>query len=356
MHSFLLIILSVVIAETSLASDIYFSTKIKENHFVTMTDDLAFLKSFSFDQKADEKTLKVMGVKDLNSDALDEWLRQRVQYVIENMSSQELTQSLKLLNLNYQYSKPTQIPINELPTAKPSGKGITVMSNFGAGIYLYGKKEKILFSLDKSFHELGRKSIAITSPRVGIIKIGPGHFLDRLGWNKENPKSKANTLKRLTTFFHEARHSDGNGTHVIFGHAVCPDDHDLKGYNACDRNLNGPYTVGAQMIRETLKNCDDCTVKEKERMKLSYLDSESRVIKKTKVVDISQNKLLGNLKFDLDLKVAKIHSGLYAKSKVDQLYIEIKELKEKINKLMDKTGSFKEIPSLFLDASPEGQR
>ena len=126
------------------------------------------------------------------------------------------------------------------------------------------------------FRGVGR--VPITSPRTGIIQIGDGLFHDGF-FREELPKdSVVRKVFRIQTFFHEARHSDGTGKSIGFLHALCPPGHAYAGVNACDRNSNGPYTVGALMIEQLEKACPNCSTLEKETLQMLKLDGRSRII------------------------------------------------------------------------------
>jgi hypothetical protein len=149
------------------------------------------------------------------------------------------------------------------------------MSNLGAGLYLMAKQRQILLAMRRS----DGKIIPVTSPRVGLVQIGEGLFFKKFQVNPEVPGAPANSVSRLSTIFHEARHSDGHGESLSFGHAYCPSGHAYEGYPACDRNLNGPYTIGAQMLKTLTQGCGDCSIKEKTILKAIEADSRSRVLK-----------------------------------------------------------------------------
>ena len=160
---------------------------------------------------------------------------------------------------------------------------MVVMSNVGAGIYLDGKIKKSLMSVNIP----GVGDLKINSPRTGIFKVGEGMFKPLLndpnsfddGSSISLSNSFANSVWRLGIFFHEARHSDGNGISLTFPHAVCPPGTVYAGFNACDRNLNGPYTIGATFLKKSVDNCSKCSSREKEALRNVYADSLSRVLK-----------------------------------------------------------------------------
>ena len=202
------------------------------------------------------------------------WLRERSKMVVPETF--EISQStIEVLDTNYQF------PSSEIPEFKvgksvtPGGTVKTVMSNIGAGLYLASKQSGALLGINIP----GIGKIAATSPRIGLFKIGEGQFMPLLRKSGGTDfESYANSLSRLAVFFHEARHSDGNGKSLGFLHAICPEDHNFAGYNACDENLNGPYTLGAAFLKSVVNDCTQCTDPEKEALRNVYMDSFARII------------------------------------------------------------------------------
>jgi hypothetical protein len=129
----------------------------------------------------------------------------------------------------------------------------------------------------------GSKIVPIDSPRVGIIQVGEGLFLERFRIQPKQIEAPANSIARLGSLFHEARHSDGNGASLGFGHAVCPAGHPYGGQNSCDRNRNGPYSVASAILKILLRECRDCSVEEKESLRVRILDYSSRIILSTEI-------------------------------------------------------------------------
>ncbi|MBT3585176.1 MAG: hypothetical protein HN509_09725 [Halobacteriovoraceae bacterium] len=354
--------LTLALATQVLAADhsvaIKFSKKIKKSQRKTMERDLSLLEGLSFKKEASAETLKVFGIDSLDAETLASWLEARVQYVIRDQKVEDMKLDAKPFN-GFENSGVT--PIIERGTPRPATpdgkKGVTVMSNIGAALYYAGKSTGNLFELTIPKKGFGNYKVKLSSPRSGVIQIGPGHFLERLLINKTNPKSDANGFGRLSTFFHEARHSDGSGKHLGFFHAVCPAGHDFEGLNACDRNLNGPYKVGALAMKEFLKNCDSCTVEEKEAMKLHYLEAEGRVITETK--EVKRNFDDGSLEL-LELKMeVQTTQMLLIFAKGEELAKHKRRLKEIENRMLEMAeaaGSVSITPSVFWDAAPEGQR
>lgn len=287
------------------ASDILLSKSIKSDLRTKIEKDLNLIDSFKFKSKASTETLRVMGLTTLNAQTASEWLNKRVNYVVSE-------NALSLFNLvvkriifvdrkdvdfpnseiiPYSMQNFIQKNLAEQNSGLNAEGSFTVMSNIGSALYLGGKKERQVYGMKVSRGLLrSAEKVAVTSPRAGIIQIGEGLFAPELTVNKDDQDALANSIFRLGTFFHEARHSDGNGESLGFTHTNCPVGHDYAGQAACDENLNGPYTVGTVMMAEMAKACEDnCSEKDKESLKLLIIDSASRILKTTHKGEISKD-------------------------------------------------------------------
>lgn len=291
-------IFATLLATTGLAqaNDIYLSEKIKTPMRSKIQRDLNVLENLKF-QDALPRTLEVMGVSTLNAATASNWLNERVNYVIE----EDALTVMKLLfkktiyveqkNVTFPNANVTPYsldPKNETQDLSAMNSKqdevLTVMSNLGAALYLGGKSQNTLYGMKVSRGILKSQiKVTVDSPRAGIIQVGEGLFHNQLTINPGNENALANSLNRLATFFHEARHSDGNGASLSYAHSKCPAGHELAGEYACDESLNGPYAVGALMTVEMIRSCEDnCTEREKEILKLIALDSAGRIMFTTK--------------------------------------------------------------------------
>jgi len=235
--------------------------------------------------------LDVMELKNASPSTLSSWLSARVRYVMAEDFQPSLLNVRPLFFKKVHYPA-TPLPEIELPEGFEFGQTLSreewseeetapdeagpqiIMSNLGSALYLGGKSSNI--SLGLKVRGVGK--VAITSPRVGVIQIGSGLFSDKLFDASISKESPIRRTFRLETFFHEARHSDGNGKSLGFVHALCPAGHDYANSNACDRSTNGPYTVGAVIAEHLAVNCSHCSDQEREVMRLIALDSRSRII------------------------------------------------------------------------------
>ncbi len=290
-------------------AEIILSSKIKKDLKNKINRDLTIIKEFKFKKVVHPEALSVLGLKELNANTASTWLNQRVNYVIEENALSVFKLLFKRviyvaedgvtfpnagilpysMGTNYvERFDSEQLPNENGDTgATDEGQeaktGFTVMSNIGAALYLSGKQENQVYGLKVSRGFLRpSKKVEIISPRSGVIQIGEGLFAPELTINRENENALANTIFRMGTFFHEARHSDGNAESLGFTHATCPETHDYAGAAACDENLNGPYTVGKVMLDEMTNACGDkCSEADKEILNLMIIDNASRILKTT---------------------------------------------------------------------------
>ncbi len=335
------------------AEQITMSKKIDKEQRNTLRRDLENLKNFNFGQSGEVETLQIMGIDDVNSTTLLDWLTERVSVVIEDTDIPNLKIKSESFNRYPRNNDPIIEKARPAPRTGSGSKGVTVMSNIGTGLYYAGKTTSKLFTLKVRTGFLSSKSFEIKSPRTGVIQIGEGLFMKKYLMNKENEAALANSLGRMAIFFHEARHSDGHGETLGFFHAVCPNDHDFAGVYACDRNTNGPYTIGAQVIKEFIKNCDDCSVSEKEQMRLRYLDSLNRVLSTTTKVIDNDDTEVKILKMRLDTKISLYDIEVLIGGATLKTYKEILQLEKELIQAAIKADAVELIPSKFWNAAPE---
>jgi hypothetical protein len=264
---------------------------VKAEQAATLRQDLEYLGKVQYqDNQIDRDTAELMGIRSrLTGATLGAWLDARVSTILSE--DLKLEESLLASRVKPVYPEPNVFPPRETPPAPkpgpqaPSGgkpgepaddsKPKIVMSNLGAGLYMMGKQRSMLLALKRT----DGKIIPVVSPRVGLIQIGEGLFFKKFQVNQEQVQAPANSISRLSTLFHEARHSDGHGVTLAFGHAFCPEGHAYAGYPACDKNLNGPYTIGAQVLKSLAQGCGDCSVREKTILTALEADSRSRILK-----------------------------------------------------------------------------
>ncbi len=121
--------------------------------------------------------------------------------------------------------------------------------------------------------------IEVRGPRVGIIQIGEALFSSSYDSGSKGQDAAVNSLRRISTYFHEARHSDGNGTHAGFPHAKCTEGTYANEY-ACEQYLNGPYMLQSTLLDSFYNSCSssDCDSTDKETLRLLTADKKSRLV------------------------------------------------------------------------------
>lgn len=72
--------------------------------------------------------------------------------------------------------------------------------------------------------------------------------------------------------------------------------YDYQNLPICDLNLNGPYSIAALVMHELSKSCDECSLNQKEQIRLEILEDLTRVVKKVKVADDASLKCGTKLK------------------------------------------------------------
>lgn len=256
-----------------------FSSDLPAQQKQTVLADLNALNHIHYSD-ARKTGAKLFGVP-LTTENLKKWLADRSHYVVgENF---DYLSKIRVITPGAVYPKADLLPYREVaPPPSPEGSGgrvVTVMSNTGTQIYVRGKRTKNLLAVDIP----GIGAVTVTSPRTGIFKIGAGLFVPVLqnGQSEDTDFiSMGNSLRRLAVYFHEARHSDGNGKSIGFLHAPCPAEKGVyAGSFACDRNQNGPYAIEGTFLRSTVDSCRACTRREKEALRNVYADKFNRLVK-----------------------------------------------------------------------------
>ncbi|WPU64759.1 hypothetical protein [Peredibacter starrii] len=230
--------------------------------------------------KVDNDFLAATKMQAVDGKNMHNWLLNRVRYIV-GQSYELKEENIEISIRRALFFKFPETPMPEgfelLSRVNDEGEddgGVkTVMTNIGGALYLVGKKAKVPFGL-----KLDNETVYVTSARTGVLQVGEGLFLKRFMINKDNEKASSNSISRLGTLFHEARHSDGNGKSTGFLHKVCPDGHPYGGYAACEIVGNGSYTIGGLAERQLLQNCTDCSQTELSGLAVKVLDSFDRVI------------------------------------------------------------------------------
>jgi len=316
-----------------------FSKQVPKNQSDLLKSDIAKLGKISFNH-ADPLMLRMMGIPNTNSSSLGAWLSDRVHYIVEE--SYDIQKSISLLDPNYLYNNANELPdlLGKSPLDKAQSGPFTVMANIGGAIYLEGKKSGYLFGL----HVDGAGVVKLSSPRVGMLKIGEGMFKIYQINPAHGITETSASMARLAVLFHEARHSDGHGRSLSFLHALCPLGHEYAGNFACDNYLNGAYAVGAMTMRAMAESCANCNKMEKAWMRIEYLDSFSRILASAPTIRTEQQ---------ID-QLTSLVAGCDGMSKLHLPDLQgCAEIKKELAILKNQKNL---LVSSNLDASPEGHR
>jgi hypothetical protein len=265
-------------ASTRSSSGIYFSSLIPDDQFQELDRDLKEIGAVPM-TNPDPKIKSIMKLDDLSPSSLLGWLKERVHFIIEENFSSDW-------NIIGDFTFPNP-GINPVAVGGNDAIQTSVMlTNFGSNQYLNEKKLSTLIS----YFLPGIGDVNVTSPRVGIIQIGSGFFNDDvLHARKISDERNARRTLQLALLFHEARHSDGHGEHLAFRHITCPENHSFAGQEACDANLNGPYSIEARFVNSIDRSCTTCSIREHDILRGAFFDLISRVQKE--VVDPAKDPI-----------------------------------------------------------------
>ena len=243
--------------------------------------DLYFLAKADFSTAsatALQNQASVMGLPQLTGLWVHNWIVNRARLIVGEKFRADAG---SLIDAGpYVYDEPSAFPValgkqsqNGAEQASAGRRAVTVMSNIGGAIYLTGKKIAHLAAID-----FDGKAIAMTSPRMGVLRVGPGLFDKTLNKDFGGSSTATARLFRLATLVHESRHSDGHGESAVFLHQKCPAGHAYENLAACDIAANGPYNVQAGFLRLSMKACKNCSLQATETLHVFAIDNTSRVI------------------------------------------------------------------------------
>jgi hypothetical protein len=227
--------------------NIRFDRSIPRADYVLIAKDFHSIRSMTFDHAKSSSVIQVMKLKDASASGVLAWLEDRVKYILDKEG--------------YLYGT-------------SSSPGVQA-DNYGAMMYALDLKYPGSGFGVVDIHGTG--TVIITSPRAGLVRLGPGLF-DAEKDLSSHKIAISLSLHRLGTFYHEARHSDGNGRSLTFSHELCPPGHDLADKYACDKSTNGPYTIGALFQKAAMDSCSSCSIMGKSVLKMYIADSLSRVL------------------------------------------------------------------------------
>jgi hypothetical protein len=330
-----------------------FHPTVEKDQISSLKNDLRYLYQNPV-STADKEFLATAQLNVGDGPNMHNWLLNRIRYIYGEKFSFEQKDMILV---------PGKFPATPLPdlpepeeTDKPKSfndneepRAVTVMSNVGGAFYLMGKMNKLFIGF-----KFDNEKIYVKSPRTGLLQVGEGLFLPRFLFNKD-VNHPSNSISRMATLFHEARHSDGNGKHTGFLHAKCPAGHNLAGEYACEGSANGPYTVGGLSQRHLLVSCTACSVAEKAALSAGVADSFGRIIElpaKLKSSDADQM-------INIYQTIASTYETMMEIAKSDkekaQYASEIAKLKTEIARLQTEKGLLGvNVKPEKLDPTPEG--
>lgn len=226
---------------------IHFDSAIPVHQYNLMAKDLHAIHGMGFEDTDGEMT-RIMDIPRVSGSEILQWIEERVQlFLAQNRGRWKADPRLSA-------------------------------DNFGAAIYAQHKSLSLNFF--SSLFLTGFEPIVMSSPRTGLVRIGPGLFNSVRGVGEQTA-----SRVRLGTYVHEARHSDGNGESLAFSHILCPSGHDFQGLAACDSSLNGSYTVGGLFFNAAQRGCNECTARGKAVLSTLAADQFSRVIRTNDTTD-----------------------------------------------------------------------
>lgn len=208
---------------------------------------------------------KIMRHQEFGAGHLMAWLEGRMKVITGAAFRLNVTTAGESANEeNFAYTETT----NAMDT-----RSQVLLTNFGAPIYAAGKRRALFYQVEVP----GVGNIVVDSPRVGLVRV-----TDKLFESIRSQSSKADdslhSIFRLHNYFHEARHSDGNGESLTMPHVQCPEGHPYAGRYACDYPVNGAYRVGSEILSALANKCTDCSQEEKDILGLFKLDEISRIL------------------------------------------------------------------------------
>lgn len=334
-----------------------FHSTVDREQFEAMRADLKYLYQNPV-TTVDADFLRIAQLSANNGPAMHNWLLNRVRYIIGERYTLDDNNVVQARGKFPATPLPDAPEEPETPTKSSPNKGgdepssdiKTVMTNMGGALYTLGKEHNIFFGL-----KFDGELVYATSPRTGILQVGEGLFDPNFRYN-ENLIAPSNSVSRLATLFHEARHSDGTGKSTSFGHSLCPKGHPYFGHYACESSSNGSYTIGALSQRSLLTNCGGCSTKEKAALTAAVADSFSRLIKADNATKIAQTrqtietytKLIGTYKGLLNVEGA---NKTTIQLEIRRLEAEVVRLNAELRTLQTQTSSSTLLP---LDPNPEG--
>lgn len=210
--------------------------RLEESHRILFFKDIKHLKNIQLDPTltASRELSSLLQTTDLYGSTLFQWLEERFQFVLS-------------------------------PTTNITPLKNTYAANFFLGT---NQIDYTLFS-----NATGFPINWVSGQRYpGIIAIYP--LLMDTHQKDIRRIEMSRSLIRLATYFHEARHSDGNNMNASFHfpHQQCPVGHEFENTSVCDQFSNGSTAIEYQFLLSALNSCRDCTTVGKNVIKIVLMD------------------------------------------------------------------------------------
>lgn len=267
-------IMALALGSTAFSLNIKYSSGVSAAKVDLIQQDLQLLSGLQWSNQVDDLQ-RIFKMPEINSRVMEDWLGDRVSYLIDEKHPLDMS-SIRVLNVK---SAPTR--------AKNANgnSGTAVLRNIGVEIYSSAKLTGVKLGLDVE----GQGTVPVLSPRVGLIQMFSPFFMSIA---EDGPFAQVgefvNRIFRISTLFHEARHSDGNGESLGFRHVACPKGHNFEGLPACDKMANGAYRIQALVLESIEKGCETCSPGQKEVLRFVRADALSRILSPLKDDKVTQ--------------------------------------------------------------------
>ena len=204
--------------------------------------------------------------------ALLPYLNDRIQYILASDDTDYLNDRIRTIWLPRLQD-----------TADENSVSIQMASNVGTALWFESVRQNTKIAM-----KIGVNAVPITSPRVGIIALGPGYTTTAA-------KNHFSSMDRSAALVHEARHSDctgglstedklalKSGRDIInstcgHSHVLCPPGHPLAGIFACDGHPWGAYAIEWVYANSVAQGCVNCDAVTKSVALMVATDAASRV-------------------------------------------------------------------------------
>ncbi len=236
----------------AIENELYFSDDFSRSQINLMRSDLRYLTDFIPFEPATLESLEILEIEDFEATSLEDWILERIKYLA------------------------TPSVLKNTPFGH---QNIPLMANLSTSLHLAAME----LNLDVDFYFKTKSKSVLThfhaEAKPGMVIVGPNVFKREGMLNPRDQSGAGNKINRLAMLFHEARHADEDHSGKLgHFHMACPEGHDYAGLSACDNSPNGSYAVSATIIKEMSKNCQDCSIADRERLRLRYLDYISRIL------------------------------------------------------------------------------